>query len=357
MKNAIMRKYETEGRFFKDFLSVKDKKKMIEELCTKLNFDSNFADMIAEIAKVQPATEEDDDLLFIGETVLQAKRDTVLAAMAIHDAKIDAKSDISKRNVATSRMAKLLGLDDMVAKSTVADVTVNGKKMTGIAMEEAKGKDYIDIGGAAVKKNRKPRYSPKAFKQILSLQIFDVICGQVDRNAANYLCGHEEKAGSNITEITEIKAIDNDVSFGLLSYDEIVNSGRMGVNRLKSIESTGGNLSIPWIDKELADNILAIDTEVLDYQMCDILDKDERKALADRIKGVQRIIRKTLNEERKKRANGRKITSSFPDSEESWTKALNSYTKEIEMKAHKDKDEIEDYLDQTSYLDFNMLYG
>jgi hypothetical protein len=357
VKNAIMRKYETEGRFFRDFISVKDKVKMIGELCAKLNFDSSFADMIAEIAKVQPATEEDDDLLFIGETVLQAKRDTVLAAMAIHDAKIDAKSDISKRNVATSRMAKLLGLDDMVAKSTVADVTVNGKKMTGIAMEEAKGKDYIDIGEAAVKKNRKPRYSPKAFKQILSLQIFDVICGQVDRNAANYLCGHEEKAGSNITEITEIKAIDNDVSFGLLSYDEIVNSGRMGVNRLKSIESTGGNLSIPWIDKELADNILAIDTEVLDYQMCDILDKDERKALADRIKGVQRIIRKTLNEERKRRANGRKITSSFPDSEESWNEALKSYTKEIETKARKDKDEIEDYLDQTSYLDFNMLYG
>ena len=64
-----------------------------------------------------------------------------------------------------------------------------------------------------------------------------------------------------------------------------------------------------------------------------------------------------LNKERKQKANGRKITSSFPDSEESWTKALNSYTKEIEMKARKDKDEIEDYLDKTSYLDFNMLYG
>ena len=356
-KKALIKRYATEVQFFKDFMSVKNRNAMTSKLCEKLKSDKNFANMIYEIRKVKPATEEDDDLLYIGEAILQAKRDAMLSEIAVDDAKIDAKSDVSKRNVATSRMAKILGLDYMVAGSTIADVTVNGKKMNGIAMEEAKGECYIDIGEAAVKKKRKPRYSPKAFKQILNLQIFDVICGQVDRNAANYLCTYEEKADSNVTEIKEIKAIDNDLSFGRLSYNEIVNAGRQGVNRLRSFENTGGKLTIPCVDKELADKILAVDTEMIDYQMCDILDKDERKALIDRIKGVQKIIRKMMNEERKKKAKGRKTSSKFPENDESWVKAYNDYMKEIGDKARKNKAETDLDLYRTTYLDLEMMYG
>lgn len=356
-KKALIKRYATEVQFFKDFMSVKNRNAMTAKLCEKLKSDRNFANMIYEIRKVKPATEEDDDLLYIGEAILQAKRDAMLSDIAVNDAKIDAKSDVSKRNVATSRMAKILGLDYMVAGSTIADVTVNGKKMSGIAMEEARGECYIDIGEAAVKKKRKPRYSPKAFKQILNLQIFDVICGQVDRNAANYLCTYEEKADSNVTEIKEIKAIDNDLSFGRLSYNEIVNAGRQGVNRLRSFENTGGKLTIPCVDKELADKILAVDTEMIDYQMCDILDKDERKALIDRIKGVQKIIRKMMNEERKKKAKGRKTSSKFPENDESWVKAYNDYMKEIGDKARKNKAETDLDLYRTTYLDLEMMYG
>ena len=356
-KKALIKRYATEVQFFKDFMSVKNRNAMTAKLCEKLKSDKNFANMIYEIRKVKPATEEDDDLLYISEAILQAKRDAMLSEIAVDDAKIDAKSDVSKRNVATSRMAKILGLDYMVAGSTIADVTVNGKKMSGIAMEEAKGECYIDIGEAAVKKKRKPRYSPKAFKQILNLQIFDVICGQVDRNAANYLCTYEEKADSNVTEIKEIKAIDNDLSFGRLSYNEIVNAGRQGVNRLRSFEDTGGKLTIPCVDKELADKILAVDTEMIDYQMCDILDKDERKALIDRIKGVQKIIRKMMNEERKKKAKGRKTSSKFPENDESWVKAYNDYMKEIGDKARKNKAETDLDLYRTTYLDLAMMYG
>ncbi len=356
-KKALIKRYATEVQFFKDFMSVKNRNAMTAKLCEKLKSDKNFANMIYEIRKVKPATEEDDDLLYIGEAILQAKRDAMLSSIAVDDAKIDAKSDVSKRNVATSRMAKILGLDYMVAGSTIADVTVNGKKMSGIAMEEAKGECYIDIGEAAVKKKRKPRYSPKAFKQILNLQIFDVICGQVDRNAANYLCTYEEKADSNVTEIKEIKAIDNDLSFGRLSYNEIVNAGRQGVNRLRSFEDTGGKLTIPCVDKELADKILAVDTEMIDYQMCDILDKDERKALIDRIKGVQKIIRKMMNEERKKKAKGRKTSLIFPENDESWVKAYNDYMKEIGGKTRKNKAETDLDLYRTTYLDLGMMYG
>ncbi len=356
-KKALIKRYATEVQFFKDFMSVKNRNAMTAKLCEKLKSDKNFANRIYEIRKFKPATEEDDDLLYIGEAILQAKRDAILSEIAVDDAKIDAKSDVSKRNVATSRMAKILGLDYMVAGSTIADVTVNGKKMSGIAMEEAKGECYIDIGEAAVKKKRKPRYSPKAFKQILNLQIFDVICGQVDRNAANYLCTYEEKADSNVTEIKEIKAIDNDLSFGRLSYNEIVNAGRQGVNRLRSFENTGGKLTIPCVDKELADKILAVDTEMIDYQMCDILDKDERKALIDRIKGVQKIIRKMMNEERKKKAKGRKTSSKFPENDESWVKAYNDYMKEIGDKARKNKAETDLDLYRTTYLDLEMMYG
>ena len=123
-KKALIKRYATEVQFFKDFMSVKNRNAMTAKLCEKLKSDKNFANMIYEIRKVKPATEEDDDLLYIGEAILQAKRDAMLSEIAVDDAKIDAKSDVSKRNVATSRMAKILGLDYMVAGYSIADVTV-----------------------------------------------------------------------------------------------------------------------------------------------------------------------------------------------------------------------------------------
>ncbi|MCR5452208.1 MAG: hypothetical protein K6F00_06220 [Lachnospiraceae bacterium] len=65
------------------------------------------------------------------------KKYYTLSSHAINNAHIGYGSEINKRNVATSRMAKMLGISDIIAESSMAKNKVNGKEMTGIRMEDA----------------------------------------------------------------------------------------------------------------------------------------------------------------------------------------------------------------------------
>ena len=52
---------------------------------------------------------------------------------------------LTVKNVVTSRLADALGIGDIIAESTLATVEVDGKKLTGVAMEQAPGTDLISI--------------------------------------------------------------------------------------------------------------------------------------------------------------------------------------------------------------------
>ena len=78
---------------------------------------------------------KDSDKSFLAGELLRYKKVYTSDSIASKVAKIETYEDLSKRNVATSRMAKLLGIEDMIAKSDMATVTINGKTMTGTIME------------------------------------------------------------------------------------------------------------------------------------------------------------------------------------------------------------------------------
>ena len=133
------------------------------------------------------------DKSFLAGELLRYKKVYTSDSIASKVAKIETYEDLSKRNVATSRMAKLLGIEDMIAKSDMATVTINGKTMTGTIMEEVKGTIVEDSKTKAAGEETSVKYSPEAFKQLMNLQVFDVICGQVDRHTGNYLGELEKK--------------------------------------------------------------------------------------------------------------------------------------------------------------------
>ena len=281
---------------------------------------------------------KDNDYDYINNEFKEIMKLINLRGIAVNNAQIEEKSEISKRNVATSRLAEMLGLGNMVAKSEMADVIINGKKMKGITMEEAAGEKTTDVKNGAEKEGKVFRYSPLAFRQLLNLQIFDIICGQVDRNGANYLCEKGVNSETGNVEITKIKAIDNDMAFGKLTYKQLFERGSKGLNRMRNIENRKG-LHVPAVDKALADKIFALDEKKINYAMCDILSKEERKALFDRIKGVQKALRKKLNEE----AKNKKAPSIFiEDSKEqdNWKAAYEKFTQKIEKGIEADKKRI-----------------
>lgn len=103
----------------------------------------------------------------------------------------------------------------------------------------------------ASNRNKELKYSPGAFRDLLNLQIFDIIMGQVDRNPGNYMCQTRDKEDTDVTEITHITGIDNDMCGGLLEYNDIYMTGTEGIDKLKNIE-VNGEIQIPVMDHDLA---------------------------------------------------------------------------------------------------------
>ena len=297
-------------------------------------------------------------MYFIDNELREALKRSTCCGIATKHALIDPKSEISKRNVATSRMAELLGIGDMVAKSVMADVIINGKKMSGIAIEEAKGQSTGLAHDQAAKKQKRTNYSPNAFRQLLNLQIFDIICGQVDRNGANYLAEEEEIEKTDIIEFTKIKAIDNDMAFGNLKYNDLLDRGDDGLNRMRNIESMG-ELHVPAMDKKFADSILALDAEKINYALCDVLSIEEREALIDRVKGVQKAIRRRQDYEKKLRRKDPKAVSMFVEDvegQENWKKAYERFAKKVVDMKEQDKKNVENIQAQIREIEENTGY-
>lgn len=256
---------------------------------------------------------------YIIEILNKIEKDHVGAVIAHRDAMIKGDSELSKRNVATSRLAKALGIGDIVVKSEMTEVTINGVTMKGVMMDDAGGELITDVSHRAIQENKLLRYSPNALKQMATLQLFDILCGQVDRHNSNYLVtSHEE---GNRIYIDKVVGIDNDLSFGALMYADILKKGQGGLNRLKNIEDAD-RLKLPYMDEEIVNTIKALDPKVISYQMADILNVLERKCLEDRIRGVQRRLGRTFNN---KNGKGPLIKK---DDTEGWEDA------EYQMKKH-----------------------
>ncbi len=91
---------------------------------------------LSALSKMGPGTEEG---VFFADLFTDFFKRFNLSHMGKSLAKIDGGKSISTRNVATSRMATLLGIDDMVAKSETVEANKGGKKINGNAMYEADG--------------------------------------------------------------------------------------------------------------------------------------------------------------------------------------------------------------------------
>ena len=254
---------------------------------------------------------------YIADYVLKLKKDNMLRRMAVNTAKIDEGGEVTKRNAATRRIADMLGIGDLVVKTETVQVKIGDKTIKGIAMDHAAGDSENNILKMAKEQNKKVTYSQEAYRQMLTLQIFDVLCGQVDRNTGNYLCDYEQDAKTGDFIIKKITAIDNDMSFGVLGYQQHTELSDNMTGNIIGIENRG-RMQIPAIDYKLAQAILAMKPSDLEYRMMDILNKNEIIALADRLKGLQRAILNGMDEETQAKAKGKKVKNRFPKDENEW---------------------------------------
>ena len=217
--------------------------------------------------------------------------------------------NLSKRNVATSRLAELLGVGDLVAKSeTVTLVDADGTKRSGNLMQKAEGqavvsffvdhfrdqyaakrKNYGSSGSVEMEGNLDDKVTPEFLKSLMSLQVLDNLAGQTDRHADNYFA--EFKDG----KMGKVQGIDNDFSFtsNTLEWkeDQPNKIGQHG----KNILDRNGKLMVPYMDKALADRITALDESVLRDVMADILEPWAIDALCVRFNKIKTAIQEDQN--------------------------------------------------------------
>lgn len=247
---------------------------------------------------------------------------------ADHRAGTKGKSvNLSGRNVATSRLANMLGIGHLIAQSETAElVDADGTSRTGNLMQEAKGSavtesladicqdEYDTLRDADVNKSMHQlsfdaydKVTPRFMRDVTSLQVLDSLTGQMDRHAKNYYADKDE-SGQKLDKVT---GIDNDYSFTNTSLygDAYGNIG--GAHGLSM--ASGGKMSIPYMDADLARNIQNLDMSEMRLMLEDVLEPWAIDALVKRFEQAREVIREAQADKSKNR---------FLENEEEWNRGV-----------------------------------
>ena len=214
------------------------------------------------------------------------------------------KTNITNRNVATSRMAGLLGLSGLIADSKTVKVKDNrsGKTYKGNMMAFAEGEEGTKVfekekaNMQSSNDNIETRiqkaqqiFAPSLQKEMSSLQVLDYICGQNDRNTGNYMVQKDEQG-----RYAHVVGIDNDKSFGTgVDHAKFLEqTGALGEDKMRLVVDTKDNLVIPYMDKKLAQNIVNLSSDEIRFALKDLLADQYIENTVQRFKKVKTAIEK-----------------------------------------------------------------
>lgn len=263
------------------------------------NFDVTKGEILDEIKSFCKDNHIKSDILkndrkliaFLAKYGRIIKTDIMRYNMCIQNG-IEGNSVVSNRNVATSRMARLMGVSDLVCESVNVNLTttVNGetKSVKGNLMKGATGQELSSIR----ERYHTVQYSPDVIRQLNTLQMFDFICGQFDRNNTNFLFNYIVKNvdGHEIAVLTGIQAIDNDMSFTSNDYENLIQYAE-GSNFLIPLKGKNSpDLSIASLDEDFVAYIAALDPGMVRTTLRDIVSDSEIDACISRLTGLKQAI-------------------------------------------------------------------
>lgn len=198
-----------------------------------------------------------------------AKNQTALTTMG-ENGKIKFGRNVPERNVATSRLADLLGQGNIIAKSEKMRLKNNGVVEDGVVMARAEGLDFNDFDKSEKFAKVEDFSDPEFQRQITNMEIMDLVAGQVDRNVGNMFYQMADMENGK-TRLTGVQGIDNDAAFGLCG-----------------VEMCGCKLhTVTMVDAGLKENLMKIDRATLEYTFGDILNKPEIDAMESRLGQVK----------------------------------------------------------------------
>lgn len=207
------------------------------------------------------------------------------------DAGISELSRTDKRNVATTQMAKFFNMEDKIAQTEY--MRVKDKDSEGHDIEKL-GSFMLFADGTDVRSDEGLKFfsdtetvlnSPSFQRDCNRMEVFDLVCGQIDRHAGNMLYKGEMKDGKFV--LTGVTGIDNDLSFGTITD---ITQSHSNMTRLLGKDETfiekKGN---PWsytlemIDEDMYDTLKSkLTRESIEYLFDDTLSNEEKDAIIAR---------------------------------------------------------------------------
>ena len=219
------------------------------------------------------------------------------------------KVNMNARNVATSRIAKMLN-SNLIAKTEMVNLQKNGSTdvISGSVMDKAEGKEEAAtllknhakaiISDSSVKdKEKELKKKVKGLvtgsfqKEMADLQVIDYLCGQIDRHSGNYFIKTDDDG-----MFTGLQGIDNDLSFGDAKQEN--NSYIIG-NHGRAVINESDELQIPHMSRGLAMNIQIMNEDMVRFALHDLIEELEIEAFCERLKKLKTAIGKEFMKEPK----------------------------------------------------------
>lgn len=190
--------------------------------------------------------------------------------------------ELSGRNVASSRIAELLGVGHLLAHSEKMTVEMpDGRKMEGCFMEFAEGIDLRNGGEMTDRQASSINFTRNAgfTKDACSIEVLDYLCAQGDRHGGNMFVKLGEPNADGTRDIVGIQGIDNDLAFTTLS-----------LTKPEFAQKQGTYKDLYFIDEALAERVKGLTRDKLEAAVGDILNPKEMEALAERVERMQKHI-------------------------------------------------------------------
>ncbi|MFI3314009.1 MAG: hypothetical protein R3Y62_08985, partial [Eubacteriales bacterium] len=200
------------------------------------------------------------------------------------NANIESGEQLTQRNLATTRVAQLLGMSNQVARSEKANIVRNGETKEGFAMERARGMAFTKL--PKLQRYNGDEYTGDFQRQLINLQFLDNICGQVDRHVDNIF--HEGVQKERGMKFTDIHAIDNDMAFGL-EYPITESRGH-----IRGVLNDLGRCVIPVIDREFYQHLMSITPETLRANLDVHIPPRYLDAAVQRLTAIQSGVNKSI---------------------------------------------------------------
>ena len=200
-----------------------------EERIKQLEKDKKFNDYLSDVSKS------------VGEI---SSRNGMLRGFGLN---LVEGGRIEARNVMMSDVSKIMGVENVLAKSKMVQVMSEGRVIDGVIMDYADGVDISGLTGnhpmAQIDENKIDDVynTAEGLKSIADLQMLDYICLNIDRHVGNIIFQFEN-LGTDNPKFKGVIGIDNDASGGDLVPDPKNNTHHLcSLNSMQIISETMAN--------------------------------------------------------------------------------------------------------------------